>query len=158
MPRREPLGEEHGWKNLLGAFFKHAAPKEIVNSQTIAIVMDSYCSFAMRMARFETFKLDVEVIEGGAIDILTMNDYNFGKYIQSESFVYIVSGSILNVRKVSNIFVAPENGYFHLVLDNTYYPQGGARPNPRMNEGKVKLNYTLRSQSPVQFDECYIVR
>ena len=88
----------------------------------------------------------------GDIDILVINEYNFMRYIRAEEFIYMRGGSILNIKKISNIIVAQDEEMHHIVLDNTYYPAGGARPNSAINGGRIKVRLTAKTHSPIQMD------
>lgn len=113
---------------------------------------DHFFSYRLAMPRFDTLRVSLEVLQGGEMDLLVMNDYNYGLYVRREPFIYIVSGSILRITKIENIFIAQENGVYHIVLDNTFYPENGARPDPQNNGGKIKVRITTKTHAVVQED------
>jgi hypothetical protein len=113
---------------------------------------DCFFSYRIYLTKFDTAYLDVEVNLGGEIDLLITNEYNFGRYMKAEEFIYIVGGSILKLNKISNVFVAQEDGMYHIILDNTYYPVNGARPNYDINGGSVKVLLSAKTHTPLQMD------
>jgi hypothetical protein len=125
---------------------------ELRFSHEVTLEPDTFFSYRLLMKKFETMSIEVEVTEGGDIDILVMNEYNFLRYIRAEEFIYMRGGSILNIKKISNMFVAQDEEMHHIALDNTYYPSGGARPNPAINGGKIKVRFIAKTHSPIQMD------
>ena len=126
--------------------------EELHFQHEVTVPPDCFFSYRVYLPKFDTMRLEVDVLEGGEIDILVTNDYNFGRYARCESFIYIVSGSILNIRKISTIFVAQDDSMYHVILDNTYYPENGARPNPAINGGKARVAISARTHQPFQMD------
>lgn len=124
----------------------------------IEIGADCFFSYRISLAKFDTVHMSIEVLQGWEIDLLITNDYNFGKYARGNDFIYIVGGSILKVLKISNIFIPPEDGVYHIILDNTYFPEHGARPNWDINNGVVKVRFTAKTHVPLFKDSEYPVR
>jgi hypothetical protein len=54
--------------------------------------------------------------------------------------------------KVNNLFVAQDEEMYHFVLDNTFYPDGGARPNVDLNHGVVRVKLSAKTHVPMQID------
>jgi hypothetical protein len=84
-------------------------------------------------------------------DILLMDEGNFTKYKNHESFSYINAGSKIGQTAesatVSNLALAQNKHYF-LVADNTALPTNGAAPTQELRIGYVMTGYDVSFQSP----------
>jgi hypothetical protein len=126
--------------------------EELQFQHEVTLPPDCFYSYRLLMPKFDTLSLEVEVLEGGEIDLLITNEYNFVRYVKCEPFIYVVSGSILNIKKIKNLFIAQDDGIYHIILDNTYYPENGARPNKEINGGNVKVRISAKSHQLIQND------
>ena len=126
--------------------------KDLHFQHEITIDPDCFFSYRIYLNKFDTMYINVDVLEGEEIDLLITNEYNFERYKKGEQFIYIVSGSILKMKKISNIFIAQDEGMYHIILDNTYYPENGARPNLNINKGIVRIALLAKTHMPIQMD------
>jgi hypothetical protein len=136
------LNMNRGKVNVQELFFQHE----------VVLEPDSFFSYRAFLTKYDIVRMDVEVLAGSEIDLLVMNDYNFGKYTKIEDFIYIVGGSVLKMIRISNVFLAQDVGIYHIILDNTYYPENGARPNRDINGGTVCARFSARTHVPLQMD------
>lgn len=140
-----------GSGRVLGGSVRHAEYRpEMEFKQEIYIEPEEFFAYRIFMPKFDSISIHIEVLEGGDIDCLVMNDYNFNQYSHGKDFIYLLTGSILDIRLVNYIFVAPDEGMYYFVLDNTSFPEHGARPNRDVTGGWVKVLFDARAHKPVQ--------
>jgi hypothetical protein len=146
------MGKIFGSGRLLSGNVRHAEyHPELEFRQEVMIEPEEFFAYRIYMTKFDTVMIHIEVLEGGDIDCLVMNDYNFGQYSHGKDFIYLLTGSILDVRLINYMFVAPEEGMYYFVLDNTSYPEHGARPCRECpGGGKAKVLFDARAHKPVQ--------
>jgi len=90
--------------------------------------------------------LRLEVLSGGEVDLLLLDAGNFGAYSNASAFSYYADGSTLSTTEVILSFDLPANGTYYVVLDNTYFPLGGAVPTGAVS---AHLNFSIdRSGDP----------
>lgn len=118
--------------------------------QEVTIDPEEFFAYRLGMPKFDSVAVHVEVLEGGEIDCLVMNEYNFGQYCHGKDFIYLLTGSILNIKLINYIFVAPEEGMYYFVLDNTSYPDYGARPDRKVSGGHTKVLFDAKAHKPMQ--------
>jgi len=126
--------------------------EETLFQHDVVIEAEHFFSYHISMKKFDTAYFEVEVVEGGEIDILVTNEYNFRRYMRAEEFIYLRGGSILKILKVNNLFVAQDEETYHVILDNTFYPDGGARPNMDLNYGVVRVKLGAKTHVPLLAD------
>jgi ligand-binding sensor domain-containing protein len=118
--------------------------------QEVDIGPEEYFAYRIHVQKFDRVGVHVEVLEGNDIDCLVMNEYNYGQYVGGEEFTYLLTGSILDVRTVNYIFVAPEDGLYYFVLDNTSFPEHGAKPHFDVARGHARVLFDVRAHEPLQ--------
>jgi len=144
-------GKIFGRGRVLGGSVRHAEyTPEMEFRQELSIEREEFFAYRAYMPKFDTISIHVEVLDGGDIDCLVMNEYNFGQYSHGKDFIYLLTGSVLDIRIVNYLFVAPDEGMYYFVLDNTIFPEHGARPNRDVAGGKVKVLFDARAHKPVQ--------
>lgn len=123
---------------------------EITFRHEVDIGMEEYFAYRIHMPRFDRINVHVEVLEGNDVDCLVMNEYNYIQYTKGEEFKYLLTGSILDVRIVNYLFVAPEDGFYYFVLDNTSFPEHGAKPQFDVARGHVRVLFEVKTHEPLQ--------
>lgn len=118
--------------------------------QEVEIRPEEYFAYRVLLPRFDAVAIHIEVLEGNDIDCLVMNEYNFEQYTKGDEFVYLLTGSILDVKMINYLFVAPEVGMYYFVLDNTSFPEHGARPKMDIERGHTKVLFDMKAHMPVQ--------
>jgi hypothetical protein len=83
-------------------------------------------------------------------DILLMDESNFTKYKNHETFTYINAGSRIGVtaESISVSLALTPNKHYILVADNTDLPLGGSIPTQALHIGYVMAGYDVSFQSP----------
>ena len=145
-------GKIFGRGRLLSGSVRHGEyHPEMEYRQEVQIEAEEFFAYRIFMPRFDTVSIHVEVEDGGDIDCLVMNEYNFGQYSHGKDFIYLLTGSILDIRMINYLFVAPEEGMWYFVLDNTSFPDKGAKPCRECpGGGKVRVLFDARAHKPVQ--------
>lgn len=103
---------------ILSSISYSGSAREISNER-VEVELDSYQSLDLKGKKGGVLKIDVKVIEGDAVDVFVMNETNFYYYITDKDFEYLEKGSALNIKEKKWSFKAPEDGVYHVVLDNT---------------------------------------
>lgn len=91
---------------------------------------------------------DIQVQDGPNIDVLVMDNANYQKYGDGESFRYATSWSVLDTGSANQDFTLEEHGTWYVVLDHTNEPDDGARP-ATVNPDSVTVSWTVSTQVDV---------
>lgn len=91
---------------------------------------------------------DVQVQDGPNIDIMVMDNANYQKYGDGESFRYVSSWSVLDTGSATQGFTLEEHGTWYVVLDHTSEPDDGAQP-ATVNPDTVTAAWTVSTQVDV---------
>lgn len=91
---------------------------------------------------------DIQVQDGPNIDVLVMDNANYQKYGDGESFRYVSSWSVLDTGSAVQEFTLQDHGTWYVVLDHTSEPDDGARP-ATVNPDSVTVAWTVRTQVDV---------
>lgn len=92
---------------------------------------------------------DIQVQEGPNIDVLVMNNANYQKYRDGNSFDYIKDWSDLDTGNTDTQFTLQEHGTWWLVLDHSSEPDGGTQP-ATIGAESVTARYTVETQTNVE--------
>lgn len=101
---------------------------------------------------------DVTVQEGPNVDVLFLDNANYQKYSDGESFEYVERWSDLDTGNTVNDFRLERHGTWWLVIDHTGEPDGGTSP-ATVGAESVTARYTLETETNVtdeardRFDE-----
>jgi len=82
----------------------------------------------LELKKGDVIQMDVEVIEGGAVNILFMTEAEFKKYARKIPYRYYSDATCLNTRHIRFALKIPLTETHCLVIENSGFTQGGAEP------------------------------
>jgi hypothetical protein len=91
----------------------------VVSEERVEVELDDYQTLELQGKKDGVLEINVKVLEGDAVDVFLMNETNFYNYIGDRDYEYYEDGSALNINEKKWTFKAPEDGIYHVVLDNT---------------------------------------
>lgn len=112
--------------------------------ETIYIDMDMYSElFLTDVEAGEVLNVNIQVTNGGPIDVLLMSSTDYVDFLSNSEFSYYVDGSAYSIKSKSYSFTFPEGGDYYLVVDNTVDPMDGAYPT-----GAVDVRTRITTENP----------
>lgn len=91
---------------------------------------------------------DVTVTEGPNIDVMVLDNANYQKYSDGESFSYVADWSDLDTGDTDATFRLERHGTWWVVLDHTSQPEDGASP-AAIGAESVTARYSLEATTNV---------
>lgn len=92
---------------------------------------------------------DIQVQSGPNMDVMVMDNANFQRYSDGNSFEYVSSWSVLDTGSAEQQFTLEEHGTWHIVLDHTNDPDNGASPST-VDPQSVTVGWTVATQVNVE--------
>lgn len=128
-----------------------AAPAAAQQSDTVQIDPGSHAAVKVdfRDGPTQDVSYDIQVQEGPNIDVLVMNNANYQKYKDGNSFEYVEDWSDLDTGNTGMQFTLQEHGTWWLVLDHTSEPDDGTQP-ATVGAESVTARYTVDTQTNVE--------
>lgn len=116
--------------------------------KNIELDLDTYDKISlMEIEAGDVLNVNIQVTNGGPIDVLLMKSSDYVDYLAYRDFDYYAGGSSYGIKSKSYSYTFPENDDYYLVMDNTNEPEGGATPT-----GTVALyaKITIQNRAPIQ--------
>ncbi len=134
---------------LCGGLLLAAAPLATAGQQSDTVNIDpgEHAAIGIDFTSGPASKVsyDVQVEEGPNIDVLVMDNANYQKYQQGDSFSYAEGWSDLDTGNSQMTFTLQEHGTWWIVLDHTGEPDGGTAP-ATLGAESVTARYTIEDK------------
>jgi hypothetical protein len=93
---------------------------------------------SIELKKGDVLQADVEVVEGGCVNILLLSEGEFRRYTGRAPFQYYPDATMLNTRRLSFSIKIPQNETHCLIIENSGFTAGGAEPDI-LNSGGVTI-------------------
>ncbi len=127
-------------------------PKEILQDITLGVLDETriikasgYLVYSFLGDKGEKINMNLEVINGEAIDVFIMDSSGFTDFQSmmlggsSEEFSSLATGQGRNVKSKSYTFTFDHTDRYYIVVDNSIQPVGGAKPSGQVDV-KIKID------------------
>jgi uncharacterized protein YbcI/phage-related protein len=113
--------------------------------ETKILKENEYLIYSFMGTMGEKINVNIDVTNGGAIDVFLMDSTGFTKYQSmmlggsSKEFGSKQIGQGMNVKSKSYSFIFPLTDRYYIAIDNTVQPNGGANPSGQV-DAKISIN------------------
>ena len=117
--------------SLFNVGYNYSPISQTLIDETSVLEEGEYSYLIFNAEAYDNIEVNIEVKEGGAVDVLLMDafDFNdFGKFMDGErdTFEHYVTGSALKVKSKTYLFQIPKSGTYYIVTNNAGGIERGA--------------------------------